>query len=113
MVSLRDIQYPLYFLKFILTMIYENNELNDVLLLFSNEGPLYDTENDVVVGVVSFGIGCADPNYPGVYARISSQVRCHLMYVDVAPIILIICHSIFSLLRVYDFYPISLIGSIH
>ena len=80
---------------------------------FLNEGPLYDIENDVrvVVGVVSFGgVGCADPNYPGVYARISSQVRCHLlMYVDVAPSILIICHSIFSLLLLYDFYPISLI----
>lgn len=27
-------------------------------------GPLYDAENGVLVGVVSWGYGCADPNYP-------------------------------------------------
>ena len=36
-------------------------------------GPLFDKENNVLVGVTSFGIGCADPDYPGVYARISDQ----------------------------------------
>ena len=38
-------------------------------------GPLYDAENGVVAGIVSFGGGCAHEQYPGVYARISNQVR--------------------------------------
>mmetsp|Transcript_19533 Transcript_19533/g.24618 ORF Transcript_19533/g.24618 Transcript_19533/m.24618 type:complete len:389 (+) Transcript_19533:61-1227(+) len=35
-------------------------------------GPLYDKNNDAVVGVTSWGIGCARQDYPGVYSRISS-----------------------------------------
>ena len=36
-------------------------------------GPLYDAENKVLVGVTSWGAGCANDYYPGVWARISSQ----------------------------------------
>lgn len=35
-------------------------------------GPMYEEETGVLVGVTSWGYGCGDPHFPGVYARVSA-----------------------------------------
>jgi len=39
-------------------------------------GPLVVKENDrwTLIGVVSFGYGCAQPDIPGVYARVTQRM---------------------------------------
>jgi len=45
-------------------------------------GPLYDVNIGIstLVGVMSWGYGCANPDYPAVFAKISDQVRAMMEY---------------------------------
>ena len=38
-------------------------------------GPLYDATENMLIGITSWGEGCAEPGYPGVKARVSKGVR--------------------------------------
>ena len=48
------------------------------LLKGDSGGPLVcllDEQVWIQVGITSYGIGCADKNYPGVYARVASHTN--------------------------------------
>lgn len=51
--------------------------LNYVLLFVPTGGPLVEegTDGPNLIGVVSWGYGCANPDFPGVYARVSSAYQ--------------------------------------
>ena len=69
--------------QFLLTKIFLSKFHSKILYHFFTQkfiivgdsgGPLYDADNDVLIGVTSFGNGCADPDFPGVYAKVASRV---------------------------------------
>lgn len=46
-------------------------------------GPLYNRRGGVLVGIVSWGLPSCDKGYPGVYARVGTEVRpkiCDCLY---------------------------------
>lgn len=48
----------------------ENNDSCDG----DSGGPLIDKETGVQIALVSNGVGCGDPDYPGVYAKVASVI---------------------------------------
>ena len=50
--------------------------ITPVVLSILTQGPLILNDGRAtLIGVVSFGIGCADAEFPGVYAKVSKVLR--------------------------------------
>ena len=63
-------------------------------------GPLYDPHSEKVIGLVSWGVGCANPSFPGVYSRISKVVSNNWPWETCNFVLLICAHSIILFLNV-------------
>ena len=50
-------------------------DVNQDACIGDSGGPLYDRENNILVGIISWGSpSCGDEDFPGVYSRVGSQV---------------------------------------
>ena len=61
----------------VIQVIHSSSKVCHAMNNFCPGGPLVTANPDLyeVIGVVSFGVGCALADYPGVYARVSKQLE--------------------------------------
>eukprot|EP00554_Chaetoceros_debilis_P013302 CAMPEP_0194119324 /NCGR_PEP_ID=MMETSP0150-20130528/38895_1 /TAXON_ID=122233 /ORGANISM="Chaetoceros debilis, Strain MM31A-1" /LENGTH=278 /DNA_ID=CAMNT_0038810989 /DNA_START=109 /DNA_END=942 /DNA_ORIENTATION=+ len=51
-------------------------DVNQDACIGDSGGPLYDRENNILVGIISWGSSsCGDEDFPGVYSRVGSQFQ--------------------------------------
>lgn len=59
----------------VLFLLHDSCYLFTTKISFCSGGPIIDKASGLQVGIVSFGIGCADAEYAGVNARVSGAVE--------------------------------------
>lgn len=61
--------------NFFISLFWQNLKMLSTLLKNDSGGPLMSQENGraTLVGLASWGIGCALPDYPGVYTKVSRK----------------------------------------